>query len=239
MGYYYYPRKQKSKRTIDKNEVLKNSKLIVSHNKLQQLNDNDLIKQKKRYQSELDKLKKEFSIETIFSKIDWQKDYISQINEIRKNIQTEANRLKISLSNIKTYYIEDAWFYPTNLVIQQYYLGNKPDKIIKLEAEIFKILESKSYNNMNNYFYELIEYIKNFLLFDLNLFENNKLSGDGLIQYISSFNFSQNPGLTFQNSLDEILNIEPKGEGGYYYTLDYSFDEFRKIDKFLPMVSWN
>ena len=154
-------------------------------------------------------------------------DYVERINDINNQLLSECKKYRKLIRIKLSYYKENAWWFPTCLVINQITIQEDLKNLIKIEKNLFKILEDKEYFKIKTYFYDIQSKIeKHFLIYDLNLSKNNKISGTDLTYYNSRKNASFSPNLSFQSVIDEILNKEPTGEGGYYFGLDYSFQKF-------------
>ena len=102
MGYYFrYPRKQKSKEKIKREQLIAADKKIISFTKLENLGTKELYNQKKYYEDELDEIKNNMSI----------KNYEKQINELKK-IENKINKEIKKLA-------ENTYNYDLNIIILQ------------------------------------------------------------------------------------------------------------------------
>lgn len=244
MGYYYFPRKQKSQRSIEKNKAIQEYGKIISQIQLEKLSNKDLLLQKKLYEEELNTHVTSFSIENFEKKFHLLNIYVNKIKNIYDKLINECNRCKKLIKNKVSYYKEDAFWKPTCLVINQISIKENLKDIIMLEKTLFKILEDKDYIQLKEYFYSIQPIIKqHFLVYDLNLLKDNKIPGTYLTYLGEAKNLPFIVNISFQKIIEEILNKEPSGQGGYYLGLDYSFKKFKEIDKVptygnLEIESW-
>lgn len=229
---YYFPKKQKSQRTIEKNKVFEEYGKIISQKKLEKLDARGLKTQKKLFEDELNFLNKNFSSSIVEKKFKVLKNFIDLIDKANQNIKIKCDNLKKKIKIKTNYYKENAWLFPACLVINQITLKEDLEEMINAEMSLYKILEDKNYNELVLFFDDLLNYIKkNFLIYELQLINDNNASGKDFINYVKSKNHIYTISLSFQKIIEELLNQGPEDEGGYYYGLNYSFSEFKKINK--------
>ena len=106
MGYYFrYPRKQKSKEKIKREQLIAADKKIISFTKLENLGTKELYNQKKYYEDELDEIKNNMSIKNYEKQINELKKIENKINKEIKKLEETCNEVSSSFYTETEYYI--------------------------------------------------------------------------------------------------------------------------------------
>ena len=239
MAYWRYPVKAKSSKTVERNSVLKEYDNITSQNKLEKLSNRELKSQKNSFKDELEKLNSKYSISKIEEKLKEFQIHTNKINKLAKNVKDLCEKYKNQLKTSKEYYLGDTFFYKSCLIIEKVHHNGSFNLLIKAEQDLFLYLKSKEYNNLLLYFSNLLNLIgTHYLVYDLELFENNKnawsIGNYPNIVYAARTFLKEKTYVSFIDTLNSHLNTLPiynYKNGGYFYMMHNSYSEFIKINK--------
>ena len=124
--YYSFPRKQKSKTTLDREDALKKTNKVIILKNLEKLNNSDLEKQKKIYQNELDLVIKKYSKSNYLKMIKRYDDTKSKIEKRIKEFEKFSKQIDRKLSIKNTYFIFKAlWAIISQLHIREINCDNE------------------------------------------------------------------------------------------------------------------
>ena len=127
--YYSFPRKQKSKTTLDREDALKKTNKVIILKNLEKLNNSDLEKQKKIYQNELDLVIKKYS-KSNYLKMIKRYDHIREINCDNEGTLNEIINEETNYANfLKKTNVEETISY----FMQAFHLINEQSKLFKLK----------------------------------------------------------------------------------------------------------
>ena len=232
MAYWRYPVKQKSPRTIERNQAIKSYDKVFSHSRLEKLSNKDLAKQKELFEKEIQLLNSDYSIKNFNSNLEKLNLHIKNIEKTSAQVKSLCKEHQKLIKKNITYYKEDAFFYPACLVIERIRHEGDFDNLLHAEQKLFLELESKEYNKLKYYFQSLISLIEcHYLIYELPLFKNNKISWGYNYPTIFDKGFTEHPIILFKETLEEIKNETPKGEGGYFYNPNITYEEFINNNK--------
>jgi hypothetical protein len=241
MSYYRFPIKQKSRITIEKKAAFKNYGRIISQAQLSKLSNKELEEQKQLFLEDIKELDKDYSLSSFDEKLKKISNKISKIGKLCKNLEVliKKNRDLIRITN--SYYIEEAIFFSDYITIQRASCMGNLKELIKAEKEIFQELESKEYQDLNYYFYEISSLIpKYYLVFELNLFKGKFYPWSSVVDSQIKKNFAydnftvedKNLPMSFEGVVDEVMNKNPEGgNGGYLFKPKSTYEEFVKRGK--------
>ena len=239
MVYWRYPVKAKSAKTVEKNNVLKVYKKTTSQNQLEKLSEKQLKNQKDLFKQEIEKLNSKYSIEIIDEKLEELNTHTNKIKELANNVKELCEKYKNQINIKKEYFLGDTFFYKSCLIIEKIQHNGSFSSLIKAEQDLFIYLKSKEYNNVLLYFSDLLNFIgTHYLVYDLQLFENNKqawsIGSNSNIVYATYIPFKEKPYISFTKTLDLLLNTPPKynyKNGGFFFMMHSSYQEFLKNNK--------
>jgi len=178
MPYWRYPQKQKSPRTIERNDALEKYNKIVSYTKLENLKNNNLLKQKKLYEEEMDLIRNKFSIKNYKANIYEFQNYTKKLKNIIGKLKDLCKKGSSQFIIKKSYYKQKAFFFPAQVIIQHVrFPKDRLKKIILHEEILYKELENKKLKKFKDYFCTAYERIKqHYLIYNLEIFKDNNMS---------------------------------------------------------------
>ena len=174
--YYSFPRKQKSKTTLDREDALKKTNKVIVLKKLEQLKKSDIDKQKKIYQNELDQVVKKYSKSNYLKMIKRYDDAKSKIDGKIKEFERFSKRTDKRLSIKNTYFIDKVlWSIISQLHIKEIRCDEKIlNEIINEELSYLNFLKKTNIEEIISYFKQAFDLIdEQSKLFKLNIINVN------------------------------------------------------------------
>lgn len=238
MVYYRFPRKEKSRRTIEKESALKDYERITSQGQLEKLSDEELEEQKQFFLKDIEELNSDYSLSNFDKNLKKLNDKIIKISKLCANLEVLIKKNKDLISSTKSYYIEEGIFFYDYLTIERVTCSGDLKELVKAEKEIFLELESKDYIDLNNYFYKIVSLISEYyLIFDLNLFKDRLYPWSSVVdskvkknfEYDNLTGINKNLPMSFMQAIDKIMDTWPnEGSGGYPFKVKSTYQEFIK-----------
>ena len=172
MGYYFrYPRKQKSKEKIKREQLIAADKKIISFTKLENLGTKELHNQKKYYEDELDEIKNNMSIKNYEKQINEFKKIENKINKEIKKLEETCKEVSSSFYTETEYYIFKGFFKILGKLKIKKICCEKESVfslILSDELSIDRAVENSGIDELNFYFSNILEKTEHqSLLFDL------------------------------------------------------------------------
>ena len=185
-GYYRFPKKQKSKKTLLKEDTLSKSDKIIIFSELEKLSTNDLHKQKVIYESELNLITEKYSNNSY-------KEHLKIFDELMSLIKSEKTIFLKFLNAVRnnfyistSYYIKKIFFtIDHQLVVNEIKSINNQilKKIADKELEYREFLKKINILELLEYFKSAADLIKEqSTLFDINTIENFKLQNKSQVE---------------------------------------------------------
>ena len=175
MGYYFrYPRKQKSKEKIKREQLIAADKKIISFTKLENLGTKELYNQKKYYEDDLDEIKNNMSIKNYEKQINELKKIENKINKEIKKLEETCNEVSSSFYTETEYYIFKGFFKILGKLKIKKICCEKESVftlILSDELSIDRAVENSGIDKLNLYFSNILEKMYTFLKFYNNNFE--------------------------------------------------------------------
>ena len=207
--YYSFPRKQKSKTTLDREDALKKTNKVIVLKKLEELKKPDLEKQKKIYQNELDIVVKKFSKSNYLKMIKKYDDAKSKIDGRIKEFEKFSKRTDNRLSIKNTYFIHKAlWSIISQLHIKEIRCDEEIlNEIINEELSYLNFLKKTNIEEIISYFKKAFNLIdEQSKLFKLNIINVNSYT-DLWDSKIGKLRFSE-IDKTFYKTSEHLSKIE-------------------------------
>jgi len=241
MAYYHFPRKEKSRRTIEKERALKDYDRIISQSQLEKLSNEQLEEQKQLFLKDIKELNDDYSLLNFDKNLKKINDKINKISKLCADHEVLIKKNRDLIRTSISYYKEEAIFFSDCLTIQRVTCTGDLNELIKAEKEIFSELESKEYLDLNIYFYKIASLIeKYYLIFDLNLFKGKFYPWSSVVDSQIKMNFDYDhltgnkrtlPN-TFLRTVEAIMISYPdQGKGGSLYKPKSTYEEFIKKGK--------
>jgi hypothetical protein len=233
MGYYFrYPRKQKSKEKIKREQLIAADKKIISFTKLENLGTKELHNQKKYYESELDEIKNNMSVKNYENQINEFKKIENRINKEIKKLEETCKEVSSSFYTETEYYIFKGFFQILGkLKIKKICCKNESvfTLILSDELSIDRVIESSGIDKLNLYFSNILEKAEHqSLLFDLK----TDFKSDNMYEkYYPGKNFrdvffkdeEHFRCITFEELRKKSINVPTDS-----FSKDYLFSDFKK-----------
>jgi hypothetical protein len=244
--YYSFPRKQKSKTTLDREDALKKTNKVIILKNLEKLNNSDLEKQKKIYQNELDLVIKKYSKSNYLKMIKSYDDIKSKIEKRIKEFEKFSKQIDRKLSIKNTYFIFKAlWAIISQLHIREINCDNEGtlNEIINEETNYANFLKKTNVEETISYFMQAFHLInEQSKLFKLKIINVNiysepwdskmdhlRFSEIDTTFYKTSENFFNIEKMSFSNFKSELsFNTSPNQSYNSKYR---SFSDYKMCEK--------
>jgi hypothetical protein len=207
--YYSFPRKQKSKTTLYREDALKKTNKVIVLKKLEQLKKSDLEKQKIIYQNELDLVVKKYSKSNYLKMIKRYDDAKSEIDGRIKKFEKFSKRTDNRLSIKNTYFIIKAlWSIISQLHVKEIRCDEEIlNEIVNEELSYLNFLKKANIDEIISYFKQAFDLInEQSKLFKLNIINVNSYT-EPWDSKIGELRFSE-IDKTFYKTSEHLSKIE-------------------------------